>query len=93
MFLDHAAPSLGVALRLWVRRCGCECTLLCRLAQGGGFPVQCFNVKLEEPLSEEQAATLTWLLRETFEPELLTPGSSLRADAATDAVVEVRHCG
>ena len=44
---------------------------------------------MEEPLSEEQAATLTWLLRETFEPELLTPGSSLRADGSTDAVVEV----
>ena len=53
------------------------------------YSVQCFNVKLEEPLTEEQAATLTWLLRETFEPELLSPDSGLRGDAATDAVVEV----
>lgn len=52
---------------------------------------QCFNVKLEQPLSGEQAATLTWLLRETYEPHLLTPASQLPADGSTDAVVEVHQ--
>ncbi|BDA47656.1 Phosphoribosylformylglycinamidine synthase [Coccomyxa sp. Obi] len=47
----------------------------------------CFNVALKEPLSEEQAATLTWLLRETFEPELLTAGSRLQEQNGT--IVEV----
>jgi hypothetical protein len=49
-------------------------------------------VKLERPLSEEQAATLTWLLRETYAPHLLTPASQLPADAPSDAVVEVQQC-
>ena len=52
---------------------------------------QCFNVKLEQPLSEEQAATLTWLLRETYEPHLLTAASQLPAEGSSDVVVEVRH--
>ncbi|CAL5220912.1 g3007 [Coccomyxa viridis] len=49
----------------------------------------CFNVALERPLSEEQAATLTWLLRETYEPEQLTPASTLEAEPQGNAVVEV----
>ena len=38
----------------------------------------CFNVGLGEaaPLGRERAATLAWLLAETFEPEALTPQSS-----------------
>ena len=45
----------------------------------------CFNVGLAAPLSEAGAATLAWLLRETFEPERLTRLSSL----ASPTVVEV----
>ena len=38
----------------------------------------CFNVGLGEaaPLGKERAATLAWLLAETFEPEALSPESS-----------------
>lgn len=37
----------------------------------------CFNVGLgEAPLGRERAATLAWLLAETFEPEALSPKSS-----------------
>lgn len=38
----------------------------------------CFNVGLGEaaPLGRERAATLAWLLAETFEPEALSPKSS-----------------
>ena len=38
----------------------------------------CFNVGLGEaaPLGQERAATLAWLLAETFEPEALSPKSS-----------------
>lgn len=40
------------------------------------------------PLHPQEASTLAWLLRETFEPELVTPSTSL-ATAGSDAVVEV----
>lgn len=38
----------------------------------------CFNVGLGDaaPLGRERAATLAWLLAETFEPDALTPQSS-----------------
>ena len=41
----------------------------------------CFNVGLGEaaPLGKERAATLAWLLAETFEPEALSPVSSFGA--------------
>ena len=41
----------------------------------------CFNVGLGSaaPLGKERAATLAWLLAETFEPEALTPQSSFAA--------------
>ena len=39
---------------------------------------------------EQEASTLAWLLRETFEPELTTSGSKLATEAAaSDAIVEV----
>lgn len=53
---------------------------------------QCFNVALSRVLSEEEAATLAWLLRETYEPERLTPGSRFDSGAEQtrgEAVVEV----
>jgi hypothetical protein len=52
---------------------------------------QCYNISLTAPLTAEEAATLAWLLRETFEPELLTPGSEFGPEAVgeKDTVVEV----
>ena len=52
--------------------------------------LQCFNVSSTEPLTAEEAATLAWLLRETYEPELLTPDTKFAAPGPNDAVVEVR---
>ncbi|GBF90353.1 hypothetical protein Rsub_02459 [Raphidocelis subcapitata] len=49
----------------------------------------CFNVQLTEPLSAKEAETLAWLLRETFEPELLRPSSVLAPSNANQSVVEV----
>lgn len=49
----------------------------------------CYNVATSSPLTAEEAETLAWLMRETYEPELLTPDSSLRA-GGSDAIVEVR---
>lgn len=46
----------------------------------------CYNIALLEPLNQEEATTLSWLLAETFEPEKLT---ALTTFAATDAVIEV----
>eukprot|EP00898_Chlorokybus_atmophyticus_P001653 jgi/Chlat1/2489/Chrsp175S02366 len=48
---------------------------------------QCFNVLVTSQLSETQASTLAWLLRETFEPEKLTPYSSI--DDGEASIVEV----
>ena len=41
-------------------------------------------MEVHQPLSAEEAATLLWLLRETFEPELLTPSSRLAAATPTE---------
>eukprot|EP00891_Asterochloris_glomerata_P009825 jgi/Astpho2/9825/fgenesh1_pm.00149_%23_37_t len=49
----------------------------------------CFNVALSEPLMTEEAASLTWLLRETFQPEMLAARSRLEAPGSGAAVVEV----
>ena len=52
----------------------------------------CYNIQLDAPLSAKDADTLAWLLRETFEPELLRPASVLAPGAAhadTQIVVEV----
>ncbi|KAK9844820.1 hypothetical protein WJX74_007244 [Apatococcus lobatus] len=49
----------------------------------------CFNVALESELSSVEAATLSWLLRETFEPELLTAQPSLAASDSCSLLVEV----
>jgi len=47
----------------------------------------CYNISTKEPLSAHEAATLTWLLRETYKPEFLTPASVL--DSKKTSVVEV----
>ena len=52
--------------------------------------LQCYNISTTEPLTAAEAETLAWLLRETFEPELLTGATEFAAVGATDAVVEVR---
>lgn len=48
----------------------------------------CFNVSLTAPLTAEEAGTLAWLLRETFEPEKLTAESRFAAPAGA-GVLEV----
>ena len=45
---------------------------------------QCFNVEVTSPLTSDEMATLQWLLRETFEPDLFTEATQLDGD-----VVEV----
>ena len=45
---------------------------------------QCFNVEVTSPLTSDEMATLQWLLRETFEPDLFTDATQLDGD-----VVEV----
>ena len=45
---------------------------------------QCFNVEVTSPLTSDEMATLQWLLRETFEPDLFTETTQLDGD-----VVEV----
>lgn len=50
----------------------------------------CYNIELASPLTPDHAATLAWLLRETFEPKLLTAASALPPPSAPGAtVVEV----
>ncbi|KAK9837421.1 hypothetical protein WJX81_001177 [Elliptochloris bilobata] len=49
----------------------------------------CFNVALRQPLAEDEAATLAWLLRETYEPERLTAASRFDNAAGGDTVIEV----
>ncbi|PSC73466.1 putative phosphoribosylformylglycinamidine chloroplastic mitochondrial [Micractinium conductrix] len=49
----------------------------------------CYNISTTAPLTAEESETLAWLLRETFEPELLTGGTEFPSPAANDAVVEV----
>ncbi|EFN52340.1 hypothetical protein CHLNCDRAFT_139160 [Chlorella variabilis] len=50
----------------------------------------CYNIALTAPLTPAEAETLAWLLRETFEPELLTGGTEFPASAVgpDDIVVE-----
>ena len=51
--------------------------------------LQCYNISTKAPLTASEAETLAWLLRETFEPELLTSGTEFANVAAGDTVVEV----
>ena len=53
--------------------------------------LQCYNISTKAPLTASEAETLAWLLRETFEPELLTSGTEFASVAAGDTVVEVRR--
>lgn len=49
-----------------------------------------YNVQVAEPLTEAEARTLAWLLRETYEPELLRAEPALGGGSgASAAVVEV----
>lgn len=41
------------------------------------FRFQCFNVEILPPIEEDQLSILTWLLEETFEPDSLSPNSTL----------------
>lgn len=50
---------------------------------------QCYNIAVRQQLSEAETAKLSWLLQETFEPELLTPCSRLRASTPEDPLIEV----
>eukprot|EP00854_Cymbomonas_tetramitiformis_P010446 gene10446-12353_t len=50
--------------------------------------LQCYNVQLTGSLASEEQDTLSWLLRETFEPEKLKERSSLKTTASS-VVVEV----
>lgn len=54
--------------------------------------MQCYNISTTAPLTAAEAETLSWLLRETFEPELLTGATEFPSVGANDAVVEVRSC-
>ncbi len=49
----------------------------------------CYNISTSSPLTAEEAQTLAWLLRETYEPELLTSDSRFASTAAAETVVEV----
>lgn len=49
----------------------------------------CYNISTTAPLSEKEAETLVWLLRETYEPELLTADSRFSNIAATETIIEV----
>lgn len=49
----------------------------------------CYNVSTTGPLTEEEANTLAWLLKETYEPELLTAGSRFSSVASSETVIEV----
>eukprot|EP00899_Mesostigma_viride_P024447 jgi/Mesvir1/5187/Mv15320-RA.1 len=50
---------------------------------------QCYNVDVSRPLNKEQAAKVAWLLRETFEPELLTPATSFAKPGGNEVIIEV----
>ncbi|CAG9463945.1 unnamed protein product [Pedinophyceae sp. YPF-701] len=47
----------------------------------------CYNVELAAPLSDQEASTLAWLLRETYQPEMLRAETAMTPDKG--AVVEV----
>lgn len=51
--------------------------------------MQCYNVDLTAPLSEHEAATVAWLLRETYEPDQCGPSSFLPSTDAATATIEV----
>lgn len=49
--------------------------------------LQCFNVDLTEQLDSREAETVAWLLRETYEPDQLTPATTLpKSDGATSII-------
>ncbi|CAM6130035.1 unnamed protein product [Calypogeia fissa] len=45
---------------------------------------QCYNIELRAPLSFEKYEVLRWLLRETYEPQLLQPSTFLEANNAVE---------
>lgn len=49
----------------------------------------CYNIETSAPLTAKEAETLSWLLRETYEPELLVADTRFSKPAGADAVVEV----
>lgn len=49
----------------------------------------CFNIGVAAPLDANEAEKMAWLLRETFEPEHLTPDSIFDGSEPTQTVVEV----
>jgi phosphoribosylformylglycinamidine synthase len=49
----------------------------------------CYNVGLAAPLDAAEADKMAWLLRETFEPQQLTPSSIFDGSAPNQCVVEV----
>jgi phosphoribosylformylglycinamidine synthase len=51
--------------------------------------VQCFNVGTTSALSEKDASTVAWLLRETYEPGNLITSSALLTAHPNSTVVEV----
>ena len=65
--------------------------LTCSRAPPPWLHEPCVNVSSTEPLTAEEAGTLAWLLRETYEPEMLMPATKFGALGPTDAVVEVRR--
>ena len=53
----------------------------------------CYNIDTVAPLTTEEATTLCWLLRETYEPELLTPTSRFSTSAAAASETTVIEVG
>jgi hypothetical protein len=50
----------------------------------------CFNISTTSPLTEMEANKLCWLLRETYEPGLLTSDSHFKAGGQCETIIEVR---
>ena len=67
-----------------------QCVIACLPGLARFPPPQCYNISTTAPLTAAEAETLAWLLRETFEPELLTGGTEFASVAANDAIVEAR---
>lgn len=55
--------------------------------------MQCFNVALTDALTDEEAATVAWLLRETYEPEKCTADSQLAASASAASATTIIEVG
>lgn len=47
--------------------------------------MQCFNIAFREPLTQHEAATVAWLLRETYQPTLCSSTSQLDGTSAGSA--------